>query len=328
MQDPWPTRRASLRDRDAIADLCRATLGPEDYVLDYLDDLLLRWVTFVALDDDRIVGAMTYHEVLDGTAWLSAARTHPDFQRQGVAAALVRAFEGLAEMKGLGAMRLWTEVTNVAGIASFRSAGFREVARFGRRVAEATETRDGPTLERCFPDEALWASAESSRILKASHFYAPVDYGFARVDRPTLGVLANRRMLRGWAGNAAILEAFQESPRADVLGFHPLLGDVRELLRAGPSVAAALGKSSVQAFLPYEKSILNVAESLGYASGTWAREAILCEKPLPVSTVVRRTRRTMAEINASKRSGYGALALLAPAHGHGHAGPHEDRWNP
>ena len=326
MQEPWTSRRASLRDRDTIAYLCRAAVGEDDYLPEYLDDLILRGVTFVAFDDARIVGTMTYHEALDGTAWLSGARTHPDYQRRGVARALVSALENLARLKGLKALRLWTEATNEAGIATFQAAGFLEVARIARFVADASGTR-AVAPKALNLSEDLWASIEASAVLKASNGYAHAGEGFVRVDRPTLHALVNRRLLLGWNGNGAVLEPY-DGPRESVLGVHPVFGDVREILRAAPALARAQGHASVETFLPHARRFLEVARSLGYAYGTWAREAILCEKSLSVSTVVLRKRKTVAEINASKRSGYGALARLAPAHGHGQAGPHEDRWNP
>ena len=326
MQEAWTTRRASLRDRDALVDLCLAAVGPDDYVLEFLDDLVLRGVVFVALDHDRIVGATAYHELLDGTAWLNAARTHPDVQRRGVARALVAALENLARLKGLKALRLWTEATNEAGIATFQAAGFLEVARIARFVADASGTR-AVAPKALNLSEDLWASIEASAVLKASNGYAHAGEGFVRVDRPTLHALVNRRLLLGWNGNGAVLDPY-DGPRESVLGVHPVFGDVREILRAAPALARAQGHASVETFLPLSRPFLEIARSLGYTYGTWAREAILCEKPLSVSTVVLRKRKTMAEINASKRSGYAALALLAPAHDHGQAGPHEDRWNP
>src|SRR3972149_2092457 len=138
----WSVRRASLRDKPALAALCRAAVGPDDYLLAYLD-----------------------HALPDGSAWLSAARTHPEFQRKGVARALIRAVESLAQRSGRTALRLWTEVTNEAAIATFQATGFREVARFGRRMARAAAT-EPPKLEPFLANEDLWSSLDASPILK------------------------------------------------------------------------------------------------------------------------------------------------------------------
>jgi len=53
----WYVRRASLHDKAALEELCRDAVGPDDYVLLDLEDLILRSVVHVALEGrDRIVG--------------------------------------------------------------------------------------------------------------------------------------------------------------------------------------------------------------------------------------------------------------------------------
>jgi len=283
-------------------------------------------VVFVALDEDRIVGCATYHDLPDGAAWLSAARTHPDYQRKGVARALISASEALAQRSGRTALRLWTEVTNEAGIATFEATGFREVARFGRRTARAAAT-EPPKLEPFSANEDLWSSVDASPILKASNGYVGLDYGFVRMDRGMVHRLANLGRIVGWAGNGMILAPRVDLPATDVLEIEPLFGDVGAILQAAQAIAWVNEKEVVETFLPDDPTVLATARSLGYAPGTWGREAILCEKSLAPSSVVRRKRKTYAEIHAGKRTGYRALAVLARS-GHGRTGPHEDRWNP
>jgi len=283
-------------------------------------------VVFVALDEDRIVGCATYHDLPDGAAWLSAARTHPDYQRKGVARALISASEALAQRSGRTALRLWTEVTNEAGIATFEATGFREVARFGRRTALAAAT-EPPKLEPFRANEDLWSSVDGSPILKASNSYVGLDYGFVRMDREMVHRLANLGRIVGWAGNGMILAPRVDLPATDVLEIEPLFGDVGAILQAAQAIAWVNEKEVVETFLPDDPTVLATARSLGYAPGTWGREAILCEKSLAPSSVVRRKRKTYAEIHAGKRTGYRALAVLARSR-QGRTGPHEDRWNP
>lgn len=308
--------------------MCRASVGPDDYALRILDDLILRAVTYVALDGDRIVGTTTYHEVFDGSAWVSVARTHPAYQGKGVATALVQALEGLARMKGLAALRLWTETTNRAGIATFTKAGFREVARFARRIAPAARGKAPADLRALRLTEDLWSSIETSPILALSRGYVAHGYDFVPLTRGTAHLLANRDALWGWAGQRALLAHLHEWTEDPALQVTALSGDVARILRDAPRIAAARGRRWAVSFLPLDGDVLRTAEASGYRPGSWGREAILCEKTLAPSTVARRARRTYAEIHAAKRTGYAALGLLAPSHGHGPPGPHEDRWNP
>lgn len=325
----WMTRRASMHDREALAALCRSAVGEDDYVLEILDDHILRAVTYVALEGDRIVGSMTYREVFDGSAWLSAARTHPDYREKGVATSLLQSLEGVARMKGLPTLRLWTSASNAAGVASFQSNGFREVARFTRMQAPAARSETKSHLEPLRYTESLWSSIESSDVLRRSNFYLAHEYVFVPVARATIHLLSSKGALWGWDRNGVALAEATETFVEHVLELEPLFGDVAAILKEAPAIAKARGKTRVESFLPHDRAILEVARDAGFKPTSWGQEAILCEKSLGVAKVVTRVRKTYAEIAASKRSGYAALALLAPSgHSHGHTGPHEDRWNP
>jgi hypothetical protein len=301
-------------------------VGSDDYVLDILDDLILRQVVFVALDDDAIVGMGAYRETPDDGAWVGAARTHPDYRRKGVAVAVLRAFEGLARNKGRTALRLWSESSNAAGRASAKSAGLREVARFARRVAPASRRGVRPTSAGLTDD--AWAALSASSYLAKGAGFAAHEGAFIRLTRAVAHRLANTGALVSWGDRAALASAPFVRADPSVLEVAPLLGPPEAVLEDARGIARTLGAGTVEAFVPHERNILAAAEAAGFEAGTWGDEAVLCEKPLGASTVVRRARRTFAEINASRRSGYAAHARLAPSgHSHGTTGPHEDRWN-
>lgn len=325
LDDPvWPTRRASLRDRDALAALCRAAVGPDDYVLEILDDLILRQVVFVALDDDRIAGMGATRDTVDEAAWVSAARTHPAYRQKGVAVSLLRAFEGLARNKGRHAIRLWAESTNEAGIATAAAAGLGEVARFARVAGPAASRSVRP--EPAGLTDAKWAELERSPVLAKGRAFVAYDGTFLRLTRGVAHRLANAGALVAWDGKAALLSGPDEGAREGILRVSPLLGPAEAVLMDAPRMARARGAAFVEVIGPHAPEFIRAAKAAGLAPGSWGREIVLCEKALSASTVVRRRRRTYGEINASKRTGYGALA--PSSHAHGETGPHEDRWNP
>lgn len=322
----WPTRRASLSDRAALENLCRAAVGSDDYVLEILDDLILREQTFVALDDDLIIGMTTARDLVDGSAWLHAARTRPAYRRKGVATALVQTIEGLARMKGLGALRLWTNADNNAGVGAYRKAGFKEIGRFSRFRATAERGRTPPIAHRFVLDEDVWTELQGSPILASGAGYVACDYAFLPLVRGTAHLLANRGSLVRIGEDLALVDelAFAQDVHLEIT---PVAGDLGRILRHGRGLAAQRGLKEVETFLPLTPGGTVAARVSGYRPVSWGQDAVLCEKLLGTSTVAPRRRRTYAEIAAEKRSGYGALSRLAPG-GHGHAGPHEDRWNP
>lgn len=318
----WRTRRASLRDKPVLADLCRASVGPDDYVLEYLEDLLLRAVTYVALDGDRIVGMMTYSEVFDGSAWLGQARTLPEYRQRGVAASLTEALEGLARMKGLHALRLLTEATNRAGVASFQKMGFREVARFARMGADASARPTRARIERKTPSEELWTSLAASPIVRQGSGYVGYEYVFVPLNRGNFHYLANLGDLWGWDGIVLLIAEAGATFPGPLLNVSPLAGDARTFFRELPALAKARGAPRVETFVPHDRELIGIAAGEGLEPASWGQEAILAEKLLSGATVARRTRKTYAEIYAATRPAAGH------ASGHSPPGVHEDRWNP
>lgn len=276
----WVTRQVTMRNKDAWIALCRASAGPDDYVVDFLDHFLGRAITYVALDGDRFVGTMTYTELLDGAAWLSAARTLPEYRGKGVASDLVRSLEGLAVSRGRNALRLWTAASNAAGTATFRKNGLSEVARFTRMKAEPSSETAASRYRPLRADADLQAAIEDFGILSLSQGYVSYDYGFVRVDRDLLRSLQEAGALLGWDAQVALVSGASEGYVEEVLEVEPLDGSLAALLAEARIHAKTHGKARVETFLPHDPAILETARKVGFTNMEWGQEAILCEKRL------------------------------------------------
>ncbi len=325
MIEAWEVRRASLYDRDALVELCTAAVGPNDYVIPMMEDMTLRGVWHVALDGDRIVGAMHYSSAIDGSAWLGAARTYPDYRRRGIATSILQSFVGLASRSRVYALRLWSSARNTAGNAAAKASGFREVARFTR--VRRTAARGSGRAARLSFDSDVADGIPRSPIARLSNGYVPYDWYFVPLTAANVHLLTNAGALNRVARGIAIFSVHPETEWAEALEFGLVAGETAKVLRAMPSAAHALGFKEVHSFLPHNPKVLEAARKAGFENAPWGQEAVLFERSVPLGPVSYRRRPTFAEIAAGKREGYAALALLAGTHGHGHTGPHEDRWN-
>ena len=325
MKEYWEIRRASLHDVKALEALCRSAVGPDDYVIPRLEDLILHGVLHVALDGDRVVGAMHYVPTIDGSAWIGAARTHPDYRRRGVASALLQSFVGLASRSRVHALRLWSRAANAAGNLAVKSGGFKEVARF-TRVGRKGEKGTARAVRIPF-DTDLVRGIQESPVLALANGYVPYERYFVPITPANVHLLANAATLHRLAGGIAIFSAHPEEDEGTSLEFGLVAGDAGRLLRALPAVARASGFREVFGFVPHDRKLLSAAEKAGFEVVPWGDEAVLFERAVAVGPTSYRKRRTYAEIAAGKREGYAALALLAGSQSHGHTGPHEDRWN-
>lgn len=276
----WSTRRVTRADEDAWVRLCTASEGPEDYVLDFIDHFLQRAVTYVALDGERFIGTMTYTELLDGAAWLSAARTLPEYRGRGVASDLVRALESYARAHERIALRLWTAAANAAGIATFQKNGFREVARFTRMAAEPVAGAVSTRFARLRFESRLGSRLRDSAILARSHGYVFYDYGFVKLDRDVLAALDGAGAILGWGEQAVVVSGSSEGYVESSIEVESLTGDLGVHLAEARVLAAVRHKDRVETFLPHDRALLETAREAGFTNMEWGQEAILCEKPL------------------------------------------------
>jgi ribosomal protein S18 acetylase RimI-like enzyme len=275
----WLIRKATLKDREKVRELCVSAVGHDDYVIFMLDGLIRRAATMIALDEGKVIGMMAYHRQMDGSAWISSARTHPDYRRRGVATSIMRSCEDLAKEHGDGPLRLWTESNNESGKAAFAKVGFREVGRFTRM--SAPPTNPGP-VEDFGPlgySERLWNAVRSSQILSRSNFYLDHGFGFLKVTRGLFKTLVDRGFVYGWGRNVAVMSEFMFAGM-ETLEAQILLDDPRETLRDLPAIAGANNMEQVHTFLPHEAELIRAARNAGFELIDWGMEAILCEKEI------------------------------------------------
>ncbi len=276
----WTVRRAKEPDAAALVDLCRESVGPDDYVPAFMDAFLRTGVVFLAEASHTPVGMMVYHDVPDGSVWLHAARTHPAWRQQGVATGLVSACENLARERRRSALRLWAAASNVASVTANRRYGFEERARFTRMRIPASPMRPVIRLEPV--DLAKhWPRLESSPLLRAARGYLFHDFYFVPLTRSNAEWLIRDGALLRWESHVvAVSEDFEDASGRD-LQIQGVAGDPGAFLRAAPGIAAARGADRVETFLPHEPRLLKMARQAGYTFMDWGQEAVVFEKPLP-----------------------------------------------
>ncbi|HEV8595619.1 MAG TPA: GNAT family N-acetyltransferase [Thermoplasmata archaeon] len=272
----WRVRRATPGDEAALADLCAAAVGPDDYVIAHLAWELKVNTVHVALDaGERIVGMTVYRRCLDGSGWLAMARTHPAFRRQGVNRALVGSFARMARVNGVRYLRLWTNARNEDGIATFRAIGFHEVARFDRIEALA----EGGAVEGlpCPARTELWEQVERSSIVAKGNGHVPYGRCFVPASPSLMSQLVARGELRYWRGNLIALPEPPGRAERDVQDVTLWAGDPPQLLKEARRQAAAAGRPRAGVSIPHDPELLGAAAEAGFELVPWGIEAVLCE---------------------------------------------------
>ncbi|MGC8998664.1 MAG: GNAT family N-acetyltransferase [Candidatus Bathyarchaeia archaeon] len=165
-------RKACEADREAVFDFCRHTWSWGDYIPHVWD----RWLreengkVFVATLDGLPVGIQ--HITIDkpGEAWLSGARTAPNYRRMGVATAITMKCLEYAKSRGVRVARLVIEYDNLAALAAVQKMGFKPVAEFLEMTLERVLGGYGGGGASCWASpshlDSVWLYLQSSEVYR------------------------------------------------------------------------------------------------------------------------------------------------------------------
>jgi GNAT superfamily N-acetyltransferase len=177
-------------------------------------------LAIVAADDDGAPVAVARVGVLsDAEAWLSGARVHPEYRRQGIGSVMNDFAVDWARQRGAKVIRLSTEETNTAAQAQVEKLGYRKVARFalavraiepkmppgagtgsngGRRLTGPERLDLAPSAE-ADPAYLVWSTGDQARV---GHQLFPADgWSFRRLRPGDLVAAAKARRL--WTSPSA-----------------------------------------------------------------------------------------------------------------------------
>ncbi len=128
--------RAVVRFRSTIAKtsdlrlatrLCQRSTGRGDYALWVLRETIEDGGLFLAWAGHELVGMTNFDRCVDGSGWLSMARTDPKWRRTGVALFLQRKIAQYAKRRDILFLRLWTLSNNNASKRACLKGGFKPI---------------------------------------------------------------------------------------------------------------------------------------------------------------------------------------------------------
>jgi GNAT superfamily N-acetyltransferase len=198
-------RIARPSDLQAVARLCRRTVGPGDYVLKILREVILGKGLFLAWDKDQLAGITHFAPCIDGSGWLSMARTDPEWQRHGVALALQSHIAGYARRKKMKFLRLWVLSENKPSIMTCTRAGFKPICEAAHVSSNRRLKRNSgqAPLPNPMKTTLLESMFKSPYVAKMNGYFAYKRH-FVKMSKDLLSTLVRKRELY-WDGESAFI---------------------------------------------------------------------------------------------------------------------------
>lgn len=261
--------------------MCRRAVGPHDYVLRILDDVIGRKHLFLVFSkNDNLIGMSNYTPIFDRSAWLGMARTDPDWRGLGVAQILQKNMASYAKRHGVNTLRFFILSTNTSSLRAAEKGKFKIVAHAAHASLNLSANEKLGSLKSNLKElkctrSTLFNSLSRSRYLKTMNGYISRGYAF---------VLGNRKNLE-WIMSHNELFCYEESSMFVLCRTEPshgqfslLYGATKDCLRNVILKSRELRLKSLGGFLPYDENMIRASENLGFKRDSWGKHALLFEK--------------------------------------------------
>jgi len=266
-------------DYEEIRHLCRRAVGPDDYVLWILREVISGKGLYLAWIRDRLVGMTRFDRCVDGSGWLSMARIDPDWRGRGVARFLQSELASRAKKRGIRTMRLWTLSTNFAAIRSCERGEFH-------RVCEAVHVSHGfrsksriqVKYSRLPGHVGLTKEILNSLFLSRTRGYFAYKRHFVKADKRLIMKISRKGELYSDAESAFILTKPESSFHRQSSSFCILEGNPASAMRLILSKAKDLRVEWVGGYLPYDRQLIRAAKSNMFKVDSWGDHCFVFEK--------------------------------------------------
>ena len=263
-----------------VARLCRRAVGPSDYILKILPNVIAQGRLFLAWHESELVGMTNFDRCVDDSGWLSMARTDPAWRRQGVATFLQSQVADYARRKRLIALRLWTLSKNKAAIRACEKGGFKlvcEAAHISSRLTGKTKTNGiSPISVSNSQLRAILRSGYSSKM----NGYIARGWHFLRSSERLLRQLEGQGELYLEEHSAFLVTRPQIRFKEPQSSLTILTGPVQKPMKRARKIARALGAKILSAYIPYEQYQLSIAKRCGFKRSSWGSHCLVFEKKI------------------------------------------------
>ncbi len=276
----FTTTIAQPSDLPLIRRLCRRAVGPRDYVLSFLTRAIAQKRLFLAWKGKELVGMTDFEKCIDGSGWLSMARTDPAWRRTGVAVFLQKQIAAYAKRRGITTLRLWTSAKNKPSLNAIKKGGFRmvcEAAQISCNIRTKTRGRVISPLSRL--SGAQLESLLKSRYLSQMNGYMAYKWHFVNAKK-TLRKLLRRSELYCRGESTFVLARTERVFGRIGLSATLLNGPITASLRNSKDTARMFGAQVIRAYVPYDRYLLSAARKLGFRTAPWGRHCLVFERKI------------------------------------------------
>jgi hypothetical protein len=236
---------------------------------------------YLAWKGSELVGMTNFNKCLDGSGWLSMARTDPAWRRTGVATHLQKRIAADAKRRRIFTLRLLASSRNIPSTRAVTKGGYDrvcEAAHISYRFKTIDKNRAARPCARV-SDYALNSLLKSEYLSRMNGY---LGYGrcFIKADKHVLKMIARRGELYMAYDASFILTQPEKVSGKRGTRLSLLTGKVAASLERSKETAKALGAEVMRGYISYNRYQIATAGNLGFRQERWGRRCFLFEKKL------------------------------------------------
>jgi hypothetical protein len=220
-----------------------------------------------------------FDRCVDGSGWLSMARTDPKWRRTDVALFLQGKIADYAKRSGSSFLRLWTLSPNTASKLACLKGGFKPVCEAAHIscVFRGKRRRKTRAPLRNLSEATLKSLLMSGNVSKM-HGYLGYKWHFVKANRELLLKTAGRGELYQCEETSFMLTKPEQRFHARRSTLTLLTGYVGRSLLTAKKLAKDLGADSLSSYIPHDSYTLRTAGKAGFRLDDWGKHCIVFEK--------------------------------------------------
>jgi len=265
-------------DRPLIGRLCRRAVSRSDYVLRILPSIVARGGLFLAWDGDALVGITNFDKCIDGSGWLSVARTDPKWRGRGVATFLQRKIAAYAKQRGVGTLRLWVSSGNKSSLRACERGGFKQVCEAAHISRGLTRSKRPRKFNPSYPTEAKILPLLKSSYVAKTRGYVGYRRHFVKLTKDLLTQLREEDELYITEGEALVVTRPETFFRTAQSSLTTLEGTFARSVELAEEIARGMGARFLSSYIPYSPYEISIARKLGFRRSPWGKHCLVFEK--------------------------------------------------